>query len=476
MKQQLNIKMDQKLVMTPQLQMAIKLLQMQTIDLQTFVDNELMENPFLAPDDGTTENENTKENQEKVQTDSVDGLANETMPDDNNMALDTGWDNMYDSGRGTSNTAAPAGGDDGDTWEKLATEEKNLKDLLIDQLGMSTNDTVTKFIGSFLIDAIDDAGYLKLNTSETAKLLNIKEEKLEEVLTLIKTFEPAGVGASSLSECLRLQMLANHNNNLSYAEDVILKNLELLALKDYKKLAKIAKSPIDEVEEICQEITSLTPKPGLKYGGSTTNNIIPDVIVKNTGKKWRAELNVDAMPKLLLNSFSGSFKSGSDDKEYVNERMNRAQWLVKSLEQRAKTIFKVSNAIVTAQEDFFNYGVESLKPMTLKVIADTVDAHESTISRVTNGKYMQTPKGVFEFKYFFSSAIGTTGGNISVASESVKEIIKRLISEEDARKPLSDEKLVQLLKKEGVSVARRTVAKYREGAGIPSSSGRRLRA
>lgn len=472
MKQQLNIKMDQKLVMTPQLQMAIKLLQMQTLDLQSFVDQELMENPFLTPDDGTTENENTKtESQEK---DSVEALENQSMTDDTHMALDTDWDRMYDSGRGTS-SAAPSQNEEGDVWEKLATEDKSLKDFLVDQLGMSTDDPVIKFLCSFLIDTIDDAGYLHINFDETAKLLNVDVKKLEDAHTLIKTFEPAGVGAQNLAECLRLQMISELTN-LSYAEEIVLKNLELLAVKDYKKLAKLSSTPEDEIVEICEMITNLTPKPGLKYGGSTTNNIIPDVIVSCKNGKWSSELNVDAMPKILLNSLGNTIKAGGDDKTYVNERMNRAQWLVKSLEQRARTIFKVSNAIVKAQEDFFNYGVESLKPMTLKVIAETVEAHESTISRVTNGKYMQTPKGVFELKYFFSSAIGTTGGNVSVASESVKEIIKRLISEEDARKPLSDEKLVQLLKKEGIEVARRTVAKYREGAGIASSSGRRLRA
>lgn len=434
-----------------------------------------MENPFLTPDDGTSENENTTgEKKEAEQKDSVEALENQSMTDDSHMALDTGWDNMYDSGRGSSNTAPPQN-EDGDTWEKLATEEKSLKDYLVDQLGMSTDDPVIKFLASFLIDAIDDAGYLKIDLQETAKLLNVKIKKLNEAHKLIQTFEPAGVGATSLGECLRLQMISKLTN-LSHAEEIILKNLELLAIKNYKKLAKLSNTPEDEVEEICAMITDLTPKPGLKYGGSTTNNIIPDVIVSCKEGRWSAELNVDAMPKILLNSFGNKVKAGGGDKEYVNERMNRAQWLVKSLEQRARTIFKVSNAIVKAQEDFFNYGVESLKPMTLKVIAETVEAHESTISRVTNGKYMQTPKGVFELKYFFSSAIGTTGGNISVASESVKEIIKRLISGEDARKPLSDEKLVQLLKKEGIAVARRTVAKYREGAGIPSSSGRRLRA
>jgi RNA polymerase sigma-54 factor len=471
MKQQLNMKMDQKLVMTPQLQMAIKLLQMQTLDLQSFVDQELLENPFLAPDDGTSENENTA--QESKEKDSMEALENQSMSEDGEMALDTDWDRMYDSGRGTSGNA-PVNSEDSDAWEKLATEEKSLKDHLVEQLGTSTNDRVTKFLGSYLIDAIDDAGYLKLDFAETAKLLNVDVKKLEEAHALIQTFEPAGVGATSLAECLKLQMIAKLEN-LSHAEEIILKNLELLAVKDYKKLAKIANAPEDEVIEICEMITGLTPKPGLKYGGSATNNIIPDVIVRCKNGKWSAELNVDAMPKLLLNNL-GNIKADGEDKTYITERMNRAQWLVKSLEQRARTIFKVSNAIVKAQEDFFNYGVESLKPMTLKMIADIVESHESTISRVTNGKYMQTPKGVFELKYFFSTAIGTTGGNVSVASESVKEIIKRLISEEDARKPLSDEKLVQMLKKEGIEVARRTVAKYREGAGIPSSSGRRLRA
>lgn len=471
--QNLNLKMDQKLVMTPQLQLAIKLLQMQTLDLQSFVDQELMENPFLSSDDGTSENENTSS--EKSEKDSLDALESQDMTDNDHMALDTDWDRMYDSGRASPSSAAPV--DDGESsWENMATEEKTLKTHLLDQLGIATKDTVLKFLASFLIDAIDDSGYLHIDMEETAENLNVGVKKLEEAKALIQSFEPAGVGASSLEECLRLQLIANLGE-LSYAEDIVLKNLELLAVQDFKKLSKLAKAPEDEVMEICASITELTPKPGLKYGSSEANNIIPDVIVRNKNGKWSAELNVDAMPKVLLNSLGSSLASAAGkDKDYVAERVNRAQWLVKSLEQRAKTIYKVANAIVQAQEDFFNYGVESLKPMTLKVIAETVEAHESTISRVTNGKYMQTPKGVFELKYFFSSAIGTTGGNISVASESVKEIIKRMIGEEDARKPLSDEKLVQMLKQEGIEVARRTVAKYREAAGIPSSSGRRLKA
>lgn len=478
--QSLNMKLDQKLVMTPQLQLAIKILQMPTIDLQGFVSQELMDNPFLANDDGTTEQYNDRSEQSSDEMDSARALEMDNMSSESEPTLDMGWDDMYDSGTSYSSGAGSFDDDGEQVWEKTASHEVSLKDHLQKQVGEVTDDSKLRFMCNYLIDSIDDAGYMRAEIGNVAQRLSVPVEVVEDALELLQTLDPVGVAARNLKECLTLQLelgVKLKGDALEKASKVV-ENLELLAQKDFKKLAKVAGCTLQEIAQYCQLITTLTPKPGLQYGSDVSTNVIPDVVVTKKEGVWRSDLNVDAMPKLLLNQGNQNLMSGSkgDDKSYTNERVSRAQWLIKSLEQRARTIFKVSNAIVEMQEDFFNYGVESLQPMTLKVVADKVGVHESTVSRVTNGKYMQTPMGVFEMKYFFSSAIGTTGGTTTVAAESVRQIIKRLIAEENTAKPLSDEKLVKLLKDEGIDVARRTVAKYREGLGIPSSSGRRIRA
>lgn len=477
--QSLGLKLDQKLVMTPQLQLAIKLLQMPTLDLQGFIGQELMDNPFLASDDGTTEeyNEGTENSSDLV--DSASALESDSMGAEKD-SLDVGWDSMYDSGTSTSGGSSSSFEDDEQSLEKTLSHEISLKDYLQQQVGEITDDTKLYFLCNYLIDSIDDSGYIRADISNVAKRLGVSVEIIEDALELLQTLDPVGVGARNLKECLILQLELDvklKGNKLVKATKVV-ENLELLAQKDFKKLAKVSGCTLEEIAEYCKMITTLTPKPGLKYGSDVSTNVIPDVNILKKEGVWCSELNIEAMPKVLLNSGFQTRMAGcaGDEKNYVSERVSRAQWLVKSLEQRAKTIFKVSNAIVTYQVNFFDMGIESLQPMTLKMIAEKVGVHESTVSRVTNGKYMQTPMGVFEMKYFFSSAIGTTGGNTTVASASVRQIIKRLIAEESTEKPLSDEKLVQLLKGEGVDVARRTVAKYREGLGIPSSSGRRIRA
>lgn len=477
--QSLNLKLDQKLVMTPQLQLAIKILQMPTQDLQGFVGQEMMDNPFLTGDDGTTEeyNENSEGSGEEM--DSLKALESDTMGSDME-SLDMGWDSMYDSGASGSSSGGSFDERDEDFWEKNTSPELTLKEHLQKQVGEITDDPKLHFLCSYLIDSIDDAGYMRGDTGKIAQRLSVDKETVEDALELLQTLDPAGVAARDLKECLVLQLELDvklKGEKLEKASKVIA-NLELLAQKDFKKLARVSGCELTEVAEICELITTLTPKPGLQYGSDVSTSIIPDVVVMKKEGEWKSELNAEAMPKILLNSGYQAQMAGreGDEKTYVNERVSRAQWLIKSLEQRARTIFKVSNAIVKFQSGFFDFGMESLQPMTLKMIAEKVGVHESTVSRVTNGKYMQTPMGVFEMKYFFSSAIGTTGGNMTVASESVRQIIKRLIAGENSAKPLSDEKLVKLLKDEGVDVARRTVAKYREGMGIPSSSGRRIRA
>ena len=467
--QKLNVNMSQNLVMTPQLRMAIELLQMNVMDLQGFLQKEMLENPFLESDEGTTEQSADKAKEEnKDTTDNMDGDIPEDLP------IDAGWESMYDGGSGAS--AQSAGGSSSDTsWEDMASKELTLRDHLTAQLGMATDDPILNFLGKYLIDSVDDGGYLHLDLAQTAEHLKVDLDTLEQALELIQGFDPIGVGARSLSECLKLQLDAQ--NKTDEITLTVLDNLELLAAGDLKALSKLADCTAEDMQSAIDDIKALTPKPGLKYGSDVSSNVIPDVVINRDSQgNWKVELNAEAMPKMLIRGdFAAASKSDKNAKSYVTEKMNRAQWLLKSLEQRARTIFKVGQAILDVQRGFFDVGVEHLQPLTLKQVAEKIDVHESTVSRVTSGKYMQTPMGVFELKYFFSSAIGTTGGNTEVASESVKAMIKRLVSAEDKKKPLSDEKLVALLKREGVNVARRTIAKYREALGILSSSKRRQR-
>jgi RNA polymerase sigma-54 factor len=446
---------------------------MNAIDLQSFVQSELLDNPFLAAEDGTSESANTEADTPYMdEPDSASALSS-SSGEEGLAALDVGWDSMYDSGHGAGGQTMS---EDGQGWEALATADKTLRDHLTEQLGLSTQDPVLRFLGNFLIDAIDDAGYLTVDLDKTAAQLGVTPAKLDEALRLVQGFDPTGVGARSLAECLTLQLEAA--GRLDDRAKVVMANLELLARKDFAALARKAKCDSAAMQAVCGFITGLNPKPGLQYGSSVADSVVPDVVVfKDSDGVWQVELNAEAMPRVLLNRGydNAAAAAKGKDKAFMNEKVGRAQWLIKSLEQRAKTIYKTARAILAFQADFFEYGVESLQPMTLKTVAEAIGMHESTISRVTTAKYMQTPMGVFEFKYFFSSAIATTGGKTEVASESVRAIIRRLIEAEDKTKPLSDEKLVDLLRNEGVDVARRTVAKYREGMGIDSSARRRIR-
>lgn len=467
--QRLNIEMRQGLVMTPQLQMAIKLLQMSSLDLQSYIETEMLENPFLKSDENAEEI--APDQQDSQELDSAEKMDSGELETE---SMDYDWEDMYDSGRGAS-AQSVASDDDALSWEQTATKEESLKEHLNNQIGLMTDDPVLTFLLKYLIDDVDDAGYLRTDTDDLARKLAVDDKRMYQALKMLQSMEPTGVGARDLAECLKIQLI----NDVDLVDDtalLILEHLDLLAQQDIKKLMRLAKVEREDIELAAQKIRNLNPKPGLLYGGENASAVVPDIMVSRDSQgQWVAELNAEAMPKVLLNRGYDNLKAKGDDKSFVHEKKSRAQWLVKSLEQRARSIYKTANAILEMQADFFDFGVESLKPMTLKEVAEKIDVHESTVSRVTTGKYMQTPLGVFELKFFFSSAINTTGGTQSVAAESVKQMIKRLVSEEDRAKPLSDEKLVKMLKAEGVDVARRTIAKYRESLGIGSSSERRIR-
>jgi RNA polymerase sigma-54 factor len=466
---QLTLSQDQKLVMTPQLQLAIKLLAMPTLDLHNFVAQEITDNPFLNGE----EDSYVDARDDSAPADSAEALQNEEMGGDDSLDTDFSWEDMYDSDNlpGTQSTMSVA---DESVWENLAHKTETLHDVLLAQLGAVVSDPKERFLGRYLIDAIDDAGYLRLDLNRTAAQLKVPQKQLEAVLEIIQTFDPAGVAARTLNECLRLQL--EEVEALTPAMQAVVNNLEMLARQDLAGLAKIAGTSVEEVAELAKKIQTLNPKPGLKYGGGDVNTVTPDVVVTRGDGGWRVELNSAALPKVLVSSEAQKYLSGSaETKKYVNERINRAQWLIKALAQRAQTIYKVASHIVQVQGKFFDYGVEGLSPLTLKQVAEQAGVHESTVSRVTTGKYMATPMGTFELKYFFTSGVASTGGQVGVSAVAVKDLIKKLIAEENPAKPISDEALVEKLQAEGVAIARRTVAKYRESMGISSSSGRRIR-
>ena len=471
----LNTALQQKLnqgpVMTPQLQQAIALLAMPVQNVQAFVAQEMLENPFLTSEDSLQEQEGLTDVDDLQPSDSASALEDQEM---HTEALDTEWDNLYDSGQQGA-TVSSGTHNAGEVLEATASKQETLQDILHAQLGMSVHEAGDLFLGRYLIDAIAEDGYLRLDLNATAKHLGVTREHLRRILATIQTFEPAGVGARTLAECLELQLVAQ--NSLTPAATTVLAHLDLLARRDVTALARKAKVTPVHMQGVVDRIIHLNPKPGLKYATGNSQTMIPDVIVVQKDGQWQAELNAEALPQVLLNKTAQGLFSGANQEaqQYIHDRVNRASWLVKSLEQRARTILKVSRAIVFAQADFFEFGVESLKPMTLRQVAEDVGVHESTVSRVTSGKFMQTPLGTFELKHFFSAGIHTTGGQMDVAAQSVKAVIKRLIQSENPQKPLSDEKLVKMLDEEGITIARRTVAKYREALGIGSSSQRRLR-
>lgn len=463
------------MVMTPQLRQAISLLQMSAIELNTFVSNEMLENPYLADNEDYYDS-----GEDNIPTEERDTLDSLTSGDygDTEGAQDFNWDNVYDGDEAPATRKlndAAAASETTDWALNSSSEEETLTTHLTDQWNTLVTEPALRFIGLYLIDLIDDAGYMRTPLADIAQKLNVDIDRVDDALAIIQTLEPAGIGAKDLSECLLLQLHAK--DNLTDTARVVTEHLDLVAKQDIAKLTKLAGTDKRQVMEALEDLADCNPKPGLQFGTGGNDAIIPDVMVLEDSDAYKVELNSAAMPKVLINKHVNEVFEGADKEtsKYLSERMGRAKWLLNSLETRAKNMFNIADVIVKEQADFFRYGVESLKPLTLKQVADIVDVHESTVSRITTSKFMQTPRGTFELKYFFSAGIGTTGGNTEVAAMSVKAMIKRLISEEDARKPLSDEKIVSLLKEEGVAVARRTVAKYREALGILSSSGRKIK-
>ncbi|MFV0627519.1 MAG: RNA polymerase factor sigma-54 [Alphaproteobacteria bacterium] len=481
----LEIKQTQSLLMTPQLRQAINLLQMSNLELNDLITQELENNPFL-------EREEDVVNNLEIDNQTIDDYGDETSQSEaiESYEIDTDYDNQTDdfgSDRegyeenadyawdNQSKSQNAFADEDYDFFEKKLKDEKTLLSFLQEQIQINFYKPYEKLIASHLVEFLDDAGYFRGNLRELSQKMKVSEEVLDDILYVLKTFEPSGIFSQSLAECLEIQL--KDKNLLDKPMQKLLQNLELLAEGKGKELLKICELEDEKkLLNMIREIKALNPKPTAEYNFETTTYIIPDVFVKR-GKygEYALELNSMSLPKVLINQ---SYKSyvDSPNKEtgkYVKSQISSASFLVKALHQRATTILKVSEEIVKNQYDFFEKGVQHLKPMLLKDIAEAAEIHESTVSRVTTNKYMHTPRGIFELKYFFSSAAGTFNGDENTSTTAIKYKIKELIDTEKTDKILSDDNLVELLAQRGIKIARRTIAKYRESLNIPTSAERK---
>lgn len=495
MKQSLQLRLGQQLTMTPQLQQAIRLLQLSTLDLQQEIQEALDANPLLEEDidysDDKQNNENTESNKDESingddveaapsqsEIESSDALSNENISDD--LAMDVSWDD-YISAAPVSVSNAPA--PDNDTVYQGSTSE-SLQDYLMWQLRLTPFSDTDEMIATTIVEAVDDSGYLTQSSEEILEAVQqsddqeqIELDEVEAVLKRVQLFDPVGIAARSLQECLLIQLNQYDKNTpwLNETKSVISNHMELLGLRDYRTIMKKAKLKEPELKEVLTLIHSLNPKPAESIIKEEPEYVVPDVSVKKIKGRWRVDLNNDSMPKIRVNeqyaALTRSMKS-STDSQFIRNHLQEAKWFIKSLESRNDTLLKVANCIVEQQQAFFEYGDEAMKPMVLNDAAEMVEMHESTISRVTTQKYMHTPRGIYELKYFFSSHVSTENGG-ECSSTAIRALIKKLVAAENPAKPLSDSKITDLLAEQGIKVARRTIAKYRESLSIPPSNQRK---
>lgn len=444
------IEQAQKLSLTPELIQSIQILQLSNFDLIEYVKSELVENPIL---------ENAKSLDETQPIDIQEKLRESDFEAERFRQFEYSADDEEDH-----------------TYEQYVSREETLTDHLLLQLSLSKIKSDEAAIGRYIIEAIDDNGYLTMSLEEVAEALGEDIEKVDHVLDVIQNFDPVGVGARDLRECLVIQLSAR-GMLTEEIEYVIYNMLEELANKKFAVIAKQLGLKKEDVQELSDLIKTLDPKPGRAYGsGKETNYIVPDIILENHHGEFELSSNFKSSPKLRVSSYYDKLvQEAAHDgelKKYINEKFNSAVWLIKSIEQRRKTIYDVSEAIFKHQEEFFQKGEKYLKPLTLRQIAEELGIHESTVSRTINGKYIQSPRGIYELKYFFSTGISTGDGG-SVSSSSIKSVIKDLIKSEDEKKPYSDQEIADILKRRDIEISRRTVAKYRENLGILSSSKRK---
>ena len=485
--QKLALRQGQSLVMTPQLQQAIKLLQMSAAELQAFVEAEIERNPLLEREELPSHSGVTTEEQAPKPLDMAfsgipadDTIANATQSsaslasaDGQSLMRDSAWSSLRSAGH------LSIDGEEQDFVANLS-RDVTLAEHLTNQLNLYFDDPRERLIGQHLIGMINEAGYLAGDPKSLAENLGTTQQHVDSVLRTLKTFEPTGVFSENLAECLKLQL--EEQDKLDAAMDRLVSHLNLVAKRDYQALRQICGVGLEDLQAMLADLKRLNPKPGLAFGSEPVTPLVPDVLVRlSPDGSWMVELNSETLPRVLLNNrYMAQVARNTtreEDKLFLAGCHAQAAWLVKSLDQRATTVLKVAREIVRQQDAFLIHGIQHLKPMTLKTVAEAIDMHESTVSRVTSNKYMATPRGVHELKYFFSNAIASSvQGSESFSSESVRHRVKELIASESLDHILSDDEIVEILRQEGIELARRTVAKYRESLGIMSSIQRRREA
>lgn len=487
MKPSLQLKLGQQLAMTPQLQQAIRLLQLSTLDLQQEIQEALDSNPLLEVEETSDEPTAEAQSQTEEKEPTVE-LAEQAEPDvkdsselieqseiSNDLEIDTTWDDVYSANTGSTGIAAD---DDMPVYQGETTQ--SLQDYLLWQLDLTPFSDTDRTIALALIDAIDDYGYLTVTTEGILESFDNEEIELDEIEAVrkrIQQFDPLGVASVNLQDCLLLQLATFPEDTpwLAEAKLVLTDHIDQLGNRDYKLIIKETKLKEADLREVLKLIQQLDPRPGSRISSEHAEYVIPDVSVFKDHGKWVVTINPDSVPRLKVNQqYAALGKGNSADSQYIRSNLQEAKWLIKSLESRNETLLKVAKCIVEHQRDFFEYGEEAMKPMVLNDVALAVDMHESTISRVTTQKFMHTPRGIFELKYFFSSHVSTDNGG-ECSSTAIRALIKKLVAAENSAKPLSDSKIAALLADQGIQVARRTIAKYRESLGIaPSSQRKRL--
>lgn len=470
MKHSLSMQQKPTLIMTQRLQHALKLLQMPTLELQQALKMELERNPLLEEVDEVEEVQEIEEVKQEVGQ--TEAEAPEPAPKED-QEIDWGelWPDQFE------NVSAPRV-DDGDAefYERVPITVKSLGDHLLEQLRLSSLDARGLEIGDYLIGSLDENGYLQTSVEEVAETFGITPERVEEVLAVVQTFEPAGVGARNLQECLWIQIVQKKMES-TLAGRIVQEQFDNLLAKRFSEIARNLRCTVEDVQAASDLIGLLDPRPAQEIAAEETRYVVPDLIVDRVGEDFVVVLNDKNVPRLRIsNAYQQMLRNKSsaqdETRKYITEKLNSAKWLIQTIEQRRKTMIKVMRRIVEEQRDFFEKGVEGLKPLTLQQIANQIGMHESTVSRVTTSKYVQTPRGVFELKYFFSSGLQTEEGD-DVSAKVAKDKISHLIQGEDKLEPLSDQRIAELLHEQGLKIARRTVAKYREALRILPARARR---
>ena len=515
MKQSLQLKLGQTLTMTPQLQQAIRLLQLSTLDLQAEIQEALDSNPMLEVNDEESSSNSSDNSENGADSSSSDGDnqlngnshdnadprdanangADSTSSQDDgeakadsewsediptDLAVDTSWDDVYQSSSTPTGLSRPESEEF--DYDSRRGNSESLQDYLTWQLNLTPMSTMDKLIAESIIDAVEPNGMLGQTIEEIFLGLQRFNEELEEdevmaVLHRLQQFDPPGVASQDVRDCLLIQLAQFHPDtpSMGIAKELVSQYLELLGSRDFKQLMRKLKVKEPELQAAIQLIQSLNPRPGEAVGTDNTEYVVPDVFVRKVNNRWMVELNPDIAPKIRVNSHYASMVKRADssaDNTFLRDNLQEARWFLKSLQSRNETLLKVATCIVEKQQGFLDNGPVSMKPLVLHDVAEVVEMHESTISRVTTQKYMHTPQGIFELKYFFSSHVATDAGG-ECSSTAIRAIIKKLVSSENARKPLSDSKITELLSEQGIKVARRTIAKYRESLNIPPSNERK---